>query len=64
MSLRTAVVGSTQQVQGIRRLYDTMKRHRALVIEIVRPMILAIIAGLLILVVLPAALGAQAATIH
>jgi hypothetical protein len=41
-----------------------MKRHRALVIEIVRPTILAIIAGLLILVVLPAALGAQAATIH
>ena len=64
MSLRTWHEESTQQLRAIRRLYDTMKRHRALVVEIVRPAILAVLAGLLILVVLPAALGAQAATIH
>lgn len=62
MSLRTTHLATTQQLRGIRRLYDTMKRHRELVVEIVRPTILAILALVLILVVLPAALGAQSAT--
>jgi hypothetical protein len=64
VSLRTFDGETAQQLGDVRRLYDTMKRHRALVMEIVRPTILAIIAGLLILVVLPAALGAQAGTIN
>jgi len=64
MALHASELARAQQVRAVRRLYDTMKRHRELVVEIVRPMILAILAGLLILVVLPAALGAQAGTIH
>jgi hypothetical protein len=55
---------STKQPGPVRRLYDTMKRHRELAVAVARPVILAVIAGLLILVVLPAALGAQAGTLR
>ncbi len=48
----------------VRRLYDTMKRPNELATAVVRPIVFAIIAGLLILVVLPAALGAQAGAIR
>lgn len=41
-----------------------MRQHRGLALAIVRPVVLAVIATLLILVVLPAALGAQAAAIR
>ena len=71
MSVRTSELASpsefaveTQQPVGIRRLYDTMKRQRELAMAVLRPVVLAIIAGLLILVVLPAALGAQAGAIR
>jgi hypothetical protein len=64
MALHASDLEPAQQVRAVRRLYDTMKRHRELVVEIVRPTILAILAALLILVILPAALGAQADAIH
>ena len=54
----------TPQVPAARRLYGTMKQHRGLALAIARPGVLAVLATLLILVVLPAALGAQAAAIR
>jgi len=53
-----------QHLPAIRRLYGTMKQYRGLALAVARPAILAILAGLLILVVLPAALGAQAGAIR
>ena len=53
-----------QQVVGLRRLYGTMKRYRWLAVSVARPVVLAAFAILLILVVLPAALGAQADAIR
>jgi hypothetical protein len=41
-----------------------MKRYQGVAFAVVRPVVLAILAGLLILVILPAALGAQAAAIR
>jgi hypothetical protein len=54
----------TQQVGPARRLKRTMKRYRDLAFSLGRPMVLALIALLLILVVLPAALALQAAAIR
>ena len=42
----------------------TMKRYRGVAFAVVRPAALVIVAGVLILVVLPAVLGAQAAAIR
>jgi hypothetical protein len=50
----------TQQGTGLRRLYEAMKRYRGLALSLATPAALAVAAILLILVVLPAALGAQA----
>jgi hypothetical protein len=55
---------STQQRGRLRRLYGTMNRYRGAVLSIARPAILALVAVLLILVVLPAALGAEADSIR
>jgi hypothetical protein len=40
------------------------ERHRELAVEVLRPVVLAVLAGLLILVILPAALGMQAGAIR
>jgi len=64
MGDRFEALPGTQQVPPVRRLYETMKQHRGLVVAIVRPALLALLALLLILVVLPAVLGAQAAAIR
>ena len=50
-----------QQAADIRRLYRTMQLRFDVVLAVIRPLILAAVAGLLILVVLPAAIAAQAA---
>ena len=55
---------STQQLAGLQRLYGSMKRYRGLALSIAPQVVMALIAILLILVVLPAALGAQAAAIR
>lgn len=60
----TAAGPATQQPQRFRRLNRTMKRYRDLAVSLGRPMVLALIALLLILVVLPAALGMQANAIR
>ena len=56
--------GKTQQLQAIRRLYGTMKQYRGLAMAVARPAVLVLIAALLILVLLPAAVGAQAGAIR
>jgi hypothetical protein len=47
-----------------RRLNGTMQRYRGVAASVVRPMILVVVSILLIFVILPAALGAQAGSIH
>ena len=56
--------GETQQLPGPRRLNGTMQRYLELAVSVARPVALAVVAILLILVVLPAALGAQAGAIR
>jgi len=53
-----------QHLPTIRRLYGTMKQYRGLAMAVARPALLVLIAALLILVLLPAALGAQAGAIR
>jgi hypothetical protein len=53
-----------QQLPAIRRLYGTMKQYRGLAMAVARPALLVFLAALLILVLLPAALGAQAGAIR
>jgi hypothetical protein len=48
-----------QQRTWFRRLYASMNRYRGIALSVARPAALAIVAILLILVVLPAALGVQ-----
>jgi hypothetical protein len=64
MASATEPTNRTQQVSVIRRLYGTMKQHRAVALAVARPTALLLVALLLILVVLPAALGAQAGAIR
>jgi hypothetical protein len=52
---------STKQPTDLRRLYRTMQLRFDVALAVIRPLILAAVAGLLILVVLPAAIAAQAA---
>jgi hypothetical protein len=66
-SVGAAVANSqsnTQQLAGLRRLYGSMKRYRGLALSIAPQVVMALVAILLILVVLPAALTAQAAAIR
>jgi len=53
---------TTQQGHTLRRLYRTMSRHRELALAVIRPLVLTVIATILIYVMLPAVLAAQAAT--
>ena len=53
-----------QQLGWLRRLYGAMKRFRGLAVSMVPRVAMAVLAILLILVVLPAALGAQANAIR
>ena len=53
----------TQHRDEVVRLMGPMKRYRSLAAAMVRPAVLAIVALLLILVILPAALAAQAGAI-
>ncbi len=53
-----------QQVGWLRRLYGAMKRYRGLAFSMVPRVAMAVLAILLILVVLPAALGVQANAIR
>jgi hypothetical protein len=50
----------TQHNEDVVRLMGSMKRYRTVALAVLRPAIFAIVAVILILVVLPAALAAQA----
>ena len=52
-----------QHNEEVVRLMGSMKRYRVLAVAMLRPAIFAVVAVLLILVVLPAALAAQAGTV-
>lgn len=53
----------TQQTEPVARLMGSMKRYRSLAMAMLRPAIFVAVAMLLILVVLPAALAAQAGAV-
>lgn len=53
----------TQHTEDVVRLMGPMRRYRSLATAMVRPALLAIVAVLLILVILPAALAVQAGAI-
>ena len=53
----------TQHNEDVARLMGSMKRYRTVATAVLRPAIFAIVAVILILVVLPAALAAQAGAV-
>jgi hypothetical protein len=53
----------TQHNEAVARLIGSMKRYRPVAAAVLRPAIFAIVAVILILVVLPAALAAQAGVV-
>ena len=53
----------TKHTEDVARLIGPMRRYRSLATAMVRPALLAIVAMLLILVILPAALAVQAGAI-
>jgi hypothetical protein len=53
----------TQHNEDVARLMVSMKRYRTVASAVLRPAIFAIVAVILILVVLPAALAAQAGVV-
>lgn len=53
----------TQHSEEVARLMGSMKRYRTVAAAVLRPAIFAIVAVILILIVLPAALAAQAGVV-